>query len=170
MNLVTPDAGLLFWMVLIFGIVLFILAKWGFPVITGMVEKRSEHIDKSLALAREAQQKVESLATQQSEMVAAAKKQEAQILSEAMETKKQIIAKASEDASMEAISYLEKAQLQIETEKENALREVRGDVASLSVDIAEKILRRSLSSEEAQLKYIDTLIDEMSTAKEEKQQ
>ena len=50
MNLITPDTGLLFWMVLIFGIVFFILAKWGFPAITGMVDKRNEHISESLRL------------------------------------------------------------------------------------------------------------------------
>ena len=54
MSLITPDIGLLFWMVVIFGAVFFILAKWGFPVITRMVEKRSDYIRDSLAAAEKA--------------------------------------------------------------------------------------------------------------------
>ena len=67
MNLITPDSGLLFWMVLIFGIVFFILAKCGFPAITGMVDERNKHIDESLRLAEEAQVRMSKLAEEQAE-------------------------------------------------------------------------------------------------------
>jgi len=164
MNLVTPDSGLLFWMVLIFGIVLFILAKWGFPAITSMVEKRSERIDKSLALAREAEQRMQDLAKEQAELVAQTKKEQDRILKEAVETRNQIIAKAHEDASLQAISMLETVQTQIAAEKENALRELRKEVADLSIDIAEKVVRRELSSDKAQLDYIDSLVNELEHA------
>ena len=69
MNLITPDAGLLFWMVLIFGIVFFLLAKFGFPVITEMVEKRSRYIGESLKLAQEAEERMKNFAAEQQAML-----------------------------------------------------------------------------------------------------
>ena len=69
MSLITPDFGLLFWMTLIFGIVFFLLAKFGFPVITGMVDKRRERIEKSIAAAAEAEEKLASLSQEHARMV-----------------------------------------------------------------------------------------------------
>ena len=83
MNLITPDTGLLFWMVLIFGIVFFILAKWGFPAITGMVDKRNEHISESLRLADEARERMSHLAEEQKALIAETKAEQSRILKEA---------------------------------------------------------------------------------------
>ena len=69
MSLVTPDTGLLFWMVIIFGIVFFILAKFGFPVITKMVNERTESINKSLAMAEEARGELANLNKEQAELL-----------------------------------------------------------------------------------------------------
>ena len=98
MFLVTPDTGLLLWMVIIFGIVFFILAKYGFPVITRMVEKRSEHINTSLRLAREAQEKVRSLSEEQARLIEETRKEQARLIKEAVDTKDRMIAQAKEEA------------------------------------------------------------------------
>lgn len=163
MNLVTPDGGLLFWMTLIFLLLFFILARFGFPIITGMVEKRNRHIDESLRLAREAEERVNNLAREQEQLLENTRKEQTRILREAARTKENIIAQARSDAAAEAALLLDKAKTEIAAEKESALRDIRREVALLSVDVAEKVIREKLSSDKEQSLYIDRLIDEFST-------
>ncbi|MBR1405787.1 MAG: F0F1 ATP synthase subunit B [Bacteroidales bacterium] len=161
MSLVTPDIGLLFWMVVIFGIVFFLLWKFGFPIITDMVEKRSAHIDESLKLAREAEIRMQDLAREQQQLIDQSKLEQTRILQEATRTRAEIIAKAEQEAADKAEQLLRKARTEIEAEKESALRDIRKEVAELSVGIAEKVLRKELSSDEAQMAYVDRLVREI---------
>ena len=161
MSLITPDFGLLVWMTLIFGIVFFVLAKWGFPLITGMVDKRSERIGKSIAEAREAEKSLATLTERQAALIEETRRQQAQILKEASEARDTMVAQAKEQARDEAAKLIEQARTQIAAEKESALRDIRGEVAGLSVEVAEKILREKLSSEEAQLALVNRMIDEI---------
>ena len=161
MNLVTPDSGLLFWMVLIFLIVLGILWKFGFPMITGMVEKRTAHIDDSLRLAREAEERMKGLAEEQKKLIEDTQRQQSQMLKDAANTRDAIIAQARDEARQQADIMIEKARVEIATEKESAMRDVRRDVAELSVQIAEKILRDRLTPEQKQSEYLDKLIGEI---------
>ncbi|MBR4233425.1 MAG: F0F1 ATP synthase subunit B [Acutalibacteraceae bacterium] len=160
MSLITPDFGLLFWMVLIFGVVFFILAKAGFPVITGMVDKRSEAIAKSLKDAREIEEKMTRMNQECREIMDQARREQNALITEATETKKHIIEQAKEQAREEAQKIVSDARLQISAEKESALRDVRKEVSMLSVAIAEKILRRELSSDRDLEEYVSTLLDE----------
>ena len=98
MSLVTPDSGLLFWMVIIFGVVFFILAKFGFPVITDMVRKRTESISQSLKLADEARAELAELNKEQSELLLQAKKEQARVLEDAAKIKASIIEQAKVQA------------------------------------------------------------------------
>ncbi|MBR0244845.1 MAG: F0F1 ATP synthase subunit B [Bacteroidales bacterium] len=164
MNLVTPDTGLLFWMVVIFGVVFFLLAKFGFPVITDMVEKRSAKIAQSLRDADEIQARMASWKVEQAQMLEATRKEQSQMLREATETKARIVADAKAQAQAEADKILADAKLQIEAEKESALRDVRREVALLSVQVAEKVLRHELSDEGSQRAFIDQLVDEANQA------
>ena len=166
MNLVTPDSGLLFWMVIIFGIVFFILWKFGFPIITDMVEKRSAHIDESLKLAQEAEKRMQDLAREQAELIEKTRLEQNRILKEATQSRAAIIAKAEEEAAQRADKLLEKARTEIAAEKESALRDIRLEVARLSVGIAEKVLRKDLSTDEAQMQYLDRLVDEAAAPKD----
>lgn len=102
MSLITPDFGLLFWMTLIFGIVFFVLAKFGFPAITGMVEKRSGKIEDSLRKADEAEKKLASIAREQERLLEEAHLEQSRILKEASEAREKIISTAREEASREA--------------------------------------------------------------------
>ncbi len=166
MNLVTPDSGLLFWMVIIFGIVFFILWKFGFPIITDMVEKRSAHIDESLKLAQEAEKRMQDLAREQAELIEKTRLEQNRILKEATQSRAAIIAKAEEEAAQRADKLLEKARTEIAAEKESALRDIRLEVARLSVGIAEKVIRKDLSTDEAQMQYLDRLVDEAAAPKD----
>ena len=160
MQLLMPDTGLLFWMVVIFGLVFFLLAKFGFPIITSMVEKRNSTIDKSLKDAREIEARMGQMVEEHARMLDEARKEQAQILREATDTRNKILATAKDEAREEAAKILAEARTEIEGEKEAALRDVRKEVAVLSVSIAEKILRKELSEDKEQREYIDRMVDE----------
>ena len=164
MSLITPDFGLLFWMTLIFAIVFFILAKFGFPLITDMVAKRQERIDRSIADAREIEARMKTFAAEQETALAEAQRQRAEMLREASETRSKIISEAKAEARAEADKILSEAKVQIAAEKESALRDIRKEVALVSVNVAEKVLRHELSDESAQRSYLDALVDEASQA------
>ncbi len=166
MNLITPDSGLLFWMVLIFGIVFFLLAKFGFPVITSMVEKRNETIEKSLKDAKEIELKMTEMVQEHARMLEEARKEQAQILREATDSRKQILEQAKTDAREEADKIVTEARARIADEKESAMRDIRREAALLSVGVAEKILREELSSEKAQQAYLERLVDEIARENE----
>lgn len=164
MSLVTPDFGLLFWMVVIFGLVFFLLAKFGFPVITDMVDKRSAKIAQSLKDADEIEARMASWKVEQAQMLEATRKEQSLMLREATETKARIVADAKAQAQAQADKILSDAKAQIEAEKESALRDVRKEIALLSVQVAEKVLRHELSDEGSQRAFIDQLVDEASQA------
>lgn len=164
MNLVTPDFGLLFWMVVIFGLVFFLLAKFGFPVITDMVDKRSAKIAQSLKDADEIEARMASWKAEQAQMLEATRKEQSLMLREAAATRARIVADAQAQAQVEAERILSEARARIEAEKESALRDVRKEIALLSVQVAEKVLRHELSDESSQRAFIDQLVDETSQA------
>ena len=164
MNLITPDFGLLFWMVIIFGLVFFLLAKFGFPIITDMVDQRSAKIAQSLKDADEIQARMAEWKVEQAQMLEQARREQSAILREATETKAKIIADAKEAAKAEADKILADAKLQIAAEKESALRDVRKEVALLGVQVAEKVIRHELQDEGNQRAFIDQLVDEASQA------
>ena len=99
MSLITPDFGLLVWMTLIFGIVFFVLAKWGFPLITGMVDKRSDRINQSIARAHEAEKMLSELSDRQERLIEETRREQAKILKEASEARDKMIADAKEQAN-----------------------------------------------------------------------
>ena len=160
MSLLMPDSGLLFWMLVIFLVVLAVLAKWGFPVITSMVEKRKDYIDESLRLAKSADEKMANLTKEQARIIGEARAEQNRILKEAAEARDNIIRQAREQARDEADKLLTEAKTLIEAEKESALSQIRSQVAMLSVNVAEKILRETLSSDKEEKALIDGMVDE----------
>ncbi|MBR0109447.1 MAG: F0F1 ATP synthase subunit B [Bacteroidales bacterium] len=161
MSLITPDFGLLFWMTLIFAVVFFILAKFGFPVITGMVEKRSDRIDESLRKAEEADKAIAELTARGQKIISDAQAEQARILREASATSDSIVAKARDEAKEEAAKIMQQARTDIAAEKESALRDIRRIVANMSVEVAEKVLRTDLGEDKKQDAYLDRLIEEV---------
>ena len=166
MSLLIPDSGLLFWMTLVFVIVFAILFKFGFPVITNMVNERKAFIDESLKKAHEANVKLTNIKLESETLLQEARDQQAAILKEASATRTAIVEKAQTEAKEEGARLIEEAKVQIQNQKEAAIREIRSQVAVLSVQIAEKILREKLSTDDAQMKMIERLLDEVSVDKE----
>ena len=162
MSLILPDSGLIIWMTLIFGIVFFILAKFGFPAITGMVDERNRRISESIAKAREAEQSLSTLARQQAEMIEQTRLEQGRLLREASEDRDRIVAQAREQAKQQASAIIAEARARIAQERDDAIRDLRRQVAQLSVEVAEKIVRKELSSDSAQAELLDSLVDEAS--------
>ena len=143
--------------VLVFGI----LAKFGFPVITGMVDKRKAFIDESLKNAHEAAEKLAGIQKESESIVQKAREEQAQIIKDAAATRDAIIAEAQTKAKAESARIISEAHTQIESEKQAAIRDIRAQVAQLSVQIAEKVVRQNLSSDAAQMQLIDRMLDEV---------
>lgn len=164
-SFLTPDLGLLFWMFLAFVIVFGVLAKFGFPVITKMVEDRKKYIDESLQNARIANEKLSRVKIESEKLIQEAREQQDRILKEAMATQQSIISEAKSKALVESNKLLENAKKQIQVEKESALREIRAQVADLSVNVAEKILLRKLDKTAEQDQFVERLVDEALASK-----
>ena len=162
-SILTPDWGLLFWMLLAFLVIFYFLAKYGFPVITRMVEERKAYIDESLRKAHDANEKLANIQQKGEALLKEARERQAQILYEAASTREAIVEQAREKAREEGARIISDAKAQIEAEKQNAISDIRRRVAELSVSVAEKILRERLSGEEKQMKYVDKLLDELSS-------
>ena len=160
MSLITPDFGLLFWMVVIFGVVFFLLAKFGFPVITKAVQKRSDHIAESLRAAEQARLQLERFTEDQNRLLEQTREEKAEILRSATEERNALIAKAHEDDSAEAAKVLQNAREEIEAERELAHREMRAELSALSVAVAEKIVRKELDTPAGQQEMLDKFVDE----------
>lgn len=161
MDLMLPDSGLLFWMTIIFAIVFFILAKFGFPIITGMVEKRNKRIDDALSAARVAEEALERLSQEQERILSETRTEQARMLQEAASQRDAMIARSREDARLQADALIKEAKERINEEKEAALRDVRREVALMSISIAEKVVRKEMSSEKGQKEFIDRMVAEM---------
>ena len=163
MNLMLPDTGLLFWMTIIFGLVLFVLAKFGFPLITGMVDKRNKRINDSLEAARTAEEAIAHLKEEQERIIAETRAEQNKLMQEAAAERDRMIAQAQEQARAEAQKILDEAKVRIDQEKEDAMRELRNEVAKISLAIAEKVVRRDLASDTAQKDLVDKLVTDISS-------
>ena len=161
MSLLLPDTGLIFWTLLVFGIVFIILAKYGFPVIVKMVEGRKTYIDQSLEVARQANAQLLQLKAEGNAIIAAANKEQGRIMKEAMQERDKIIHEARSQATIAGQKELDEAKLQFQMVKEDAIRDIRRQVAILSVDIAEKVIRKNLNETDEQMDMIDRMLDEV---------
>ena len=161
MNLLLPDSGLIFWMALIFAIVFLVLAKFGFPVITGMVEKRNARISDALEAARKAEEALAHLNQEQERIMAETREEQALLKKEAAAERERMIALARDQAQAEAQKIMDEAKARIQEEKEAALRDMRREVAKISLTIAEQVVRKEMSTEKGQRELVDTLVDEL---------
>ena len=160
-SILTPDFGLLFWMPLAFLVVFFLVAKYGFPVITEMVEERKRYIDESLQKANEANERLAGIEKESERIITEARQHQAEILKQAKETGDRIIQTAREQAENESAKLILNAKEQISAEKQKALSEINQTVADVSVVIAEKIMRQKLTNNEEQQKLIERMLDEV---------
>lgn len=162
MSLITPDFGLLFWMTIVFLIVLGIVSKFGFKVIVKMVNDRKDYIDSSLQKAHEANKKLANIKVESDALLQEARERQAAILKEAAATRDAIVEKAQDKAHEESNRLLTEAKVEIENQRQAAVIDIRKQVATLSVEIAEKVLREKLGDEKTQMDLIERMLDEIS--------
>lgn len=164
-SILTPDPGLLIWMLAAFIVVFFVLAKFGFPAMVNMVEKRKKYIDESLEKAHEASQKLDNIKKESEAILQEAREKQATILKEAAATRDAIVENAQDKAREESARIISEAKAEIEAQKQAAISDIRRQVAQLSVEVSEKILRKKLDNDKAQMDYIDLMLDEVALNK-----
>lgn len=163
--ILTPDFGLLFWMLIAFLVVFGVLAKFGFPAIVNMVNDRKAYIDESLKKAHEANERLTNIQAEGEALLREAREKQQEILRDAQATRDNIVSNAQAKAKEEANRLVEDAKAQIEAEKHAAISEIRAQMAELSVAVAEKVLRQNLTDDKAQMDLIDRMLDEVSVEK-----
>lgn len=154
MELLTPGIGLIFWMTIIFVIVLVILGKWGWPVLIKSIKKRETDIRDSLNVAKQAQEEMKQLKLDNESLLQEAKQERDELLKEAKKLKDQIIEQAKQQATLEADKIIVQARENIETEKRQAVEDLKNQISLFSIEIAEKILKSELSDKEKSEKII----------------
>lgn len=163
-SILTPEPGLLLWMLLAFLVVFFFVAKYGFGTIVRMVDQRKKYIDESLTKAHEANERLAGIQQESERLLSEARAQQAEILAQAQATGEDIVRQARAKAQADGAQLLKEAKAQIAAEKENALRDIRQTVADLSVAIAEKVVRQKLSGDSEQQQLIERMLDEFNKA------
>jgi len=161
MDLVTPGIGMIFWTTVFFLILLIILGKFAWPAILSAVHARNDSIRKALESAEKAREEMAKLQADNEKILAEARAERDALLKEARSVKDKIIAEAKEQAGAEAAKLLQNARNSIKREKESAINEIKQQVALLSLDIAEKVLKTKLSSDKEQKALVDKLVDEI---------
>ncbi len=162
MNLVTPDIGQMFWATLIFLLLLVLLKKFAWKPIMSAIKAREERIKGALESAEEVKQEMEKLKADNEEILKEARNERNKLLSEAREVKEKMIGDAKTMANEEANKIIETARLNIQSEKDAAISDLKKQVAFLSVDIAEKILQKKLEESKEQKQLIDKYLNKIS--------
>ena len=161
MELVTPDIGLIFWMTVSFLIVLTILKKFAWKPILQGLKDREDSIKESLESAEQARDEMSKLKSDNEQLLAEARLERDKILKEALATANNIKEEAKEDASKISGKMVEDARTVINNEKKAALAEMQEQVAKLSLEIAEKLLRKNLSDDKSQRELVEQFIKDI---------
>jgi F-type H+-transporting ATPase subunit b len=159
MGIVTPEIGLIFWMTLAFGILLFILTKFAWKPILASLHEREKTIEDSLHQADKAREEMKSLQAHNEELLRQAKEERDVILHNARTIRDNIIEESRTKANQEYNRIIEAAKESIHFEKMAAITELKNQIATLSIDIAEKILKEELANKDNQKKHIDKMMD-----------
>jgi F-type H+-transporting ATPase subunit b len=160
MNLVTPEFGLLFWQTLIFLTVFIILGKFAWKPIVQALEERENVITDALGAAEKAKEEMKNLQASNEKMLQEARLEREKMMKDAQVTANAIISEAKDRATEEADRIVHNAKALIETEKNAALSEVRNTAANLSLQIAEKLLKKNLSGDDSQKALVNEYIKE----------
>ncbi len=156
-----PGLGLIFWMTLVFGLLLFILAKFAWKPIMKGIRQREDNIRNSLQAAEQAQKDMLKLKAGNEELLQQAKNERDSMLAEARKMQETIIEEAKVKADEETNRLIEAARLSIEMEKKAAISELKGQLAEISVEISEKLLKRELEPANKQKQLIDQMLEEI---------
>jgi F-type H+-transporting ATPase subunit b len=161
MELVTPDVGTIFWMLLMFILVLIILKKFAWIPILNALDNREKSIEDSLRSADRAREEMERLKEDNEKIMAEARQERDSMLRDTKKLSEKILSEARDKAGEEARLLIEATRELIENEKVSAVDEIRRQVAELSVNIAEKILREKLKEDKQQKELVDKLLQDI---------
>jgi F-type H+-transporting ATPase subunit b len=161
MELVTPAIGLVFWMCVTFLTIFFILKKFAWKPILNMIKEREDSIESALQAAEKAKLEMKELQAGNERILAEAMAERDNLLREARETKDAIVNEAKTKAKAEADKLINQALESIKNEKMAAITELKNQVAALSIEVAEKILKEQLSTEEKQKVLVGNLLKEV---------
>jgi F-type H+-transporting ATPase subunit b len=161
MELVQPSIGLIFWMSVSFLIILLLLRKFAWKPILGMIKEREMSIEQALASAERAKEEMKALQSSNERILAEARSERDAMLKDARDIREKMIADAKGLASKEGERMLASARENIQNEKMAAITELKNQVATLSIEIAEKILKSELSSDEKQKSLVNTLLKDV---------
>lgn len=161
MDLLTPGAGLIFWQFVGFIVLLLILGKFAWPAITDALKSREESIENALAAAERAKEEMAALKSENEKLIQEARVERDKVLKTAADTAKRIVEESREEAKRQGNKMIEEARTVIETEKRAALADVKNQVATLSVQIAEKLIRKNLSDETAQKALVADFVEDL---------
>ncbi len=161
MDLLTPGFGLFFWTLIAFLTVFFLLKKFAWKPILEALSEREKNISDSIASAEKVKNEMASMKSEHEVLLNQAREERAQLLKEAKETKERIINEAKDAAKEEANKIMQETRQQIEFQKNAAIIDVKNQIGTLVIEVAEKVLRKELSNKEEQNKYINTLAQEI---------
>ncbi|RDV11771.1 F0F1 ATP synthase subunit B [Pontibacter diazotrophicus] len=162
MELVTPGIGLIFWQTVTFLIVLFLLGKFAWKPIMQSLNERETSIENALSAAEQAKLEMQGLKAENEKLLAQARMERDKILKEASEAGNKLVETAREKANEEGARMIAVAREAIENEKRAAIADVKNKAAALSIEIAERILRRELSDPQAQQALAQSYVSEVS--------
>lgn len=161
MQLVTPGIGLIFWMLVSFSLVMYILAKyaWG-PIMKG-IHQREDTIEKALEAANEAKKEMLQLKAGNEQLLRDAKDERDALLRDARKVRESILDEARAKAAEESARILENARENIQFEKMAAINELKNQIASISIEIAEKLIGKELENKQQQQQLTEKLLKEI---------
>lgn len=160
MNLTAPES-LIFWTTLIFLVFLFLLRKFAWKPILGAVKSREDSINNALLSAEQAKKDIQNLKADNEKLLQEARAERDAMLKEAREIKDKMISEAKEEAQTQGAKMIEQAKSTIESEKNAAMAELKNQVSSLSLEIAEKVLKSELSDKESQTKLVEKMLGDV---------
>lgn len=152
--------GLFFWQLVLFIGLVLLLRKFAWKPILDAVEKRETGIEDALKSAEIAKLEMQNLQADNQKLLQEARMERESMLKDAREIKNKMIEEAKSDAQDQANKIIEQAQAAIESEKKAAIAELKTQVANLSIEIAEKVMREELSSSDKQLKLVESMLGE----------
>ncbi len=159
MELVNPGIGLIIWMTFSFALLIFILGRYAWKPILKSLHKREQTIDEALNQANKAREEMKNLKADNEKLLKLAQEERNEILRDARKVRETIIEEARVKANEEANNIVENAKERIEYEKMAAMTDLKNQIASISIEIAEKILEQELSAESKQEDYLKKLIE-----------
>jgi len=155
------SVGLFFWQIILFVVLIFVLKKFAWKPILNAINDREEGIQTALDQAENARKEMQNLTADNERILKEARTQRDQLLKEARELKENIISEAKEEAKTQATKVIEQAQATIENEKQAAIATLKNQVAEISIDIAEKVVREELKEKDKQIKLVEKMLKEV---------